>query len=88
MNPAAANTARYFWSADRRTQCLIDVTDQLHRMVWGVASFGNRRWPDAELVTPADPLEWLESQLAVRLGADNAAYRIGKVRAADAQVAA
>ena len=84
----AADTARYFWSADCQTQCLIEVPDILHRMVWGVASFGNRPFPNAEIVTPADPLDWLEAQLAVRLGAEGAAYRINKARASDLRVAA
>lgn len=84
----AANTARYFWSADCRTQCLIEVPDTLHRMVWGVATFSNRPLPNAEIVTPADPLDWLEAQLAVRLGAEGAAYRINKARASDLRVAA
>lgn len=84
----AADTARYFWSADCRTQCLIEVPDTLHRMVWGVASFGNRPFRDAEIVTPTDPLDWLEAQLAVRLGAEGAAYRINKARASDLRVAA
>lgn len=83
--PTAAT--RYFLSADRLTQCAVPMTDLLHRMIWGVATYGSAPWEGAEVVTPADPLEWLEGQMAVRLGDDNAAYRIGKVRAGEVQMA-
>lgn len=80
-------TTRYFLSADRLTQCAVPMTDLLHRMIWGVASYGSAPWEGAEIVRPADPLEWLEGQQAVRLGAENAAYRIAKARAGEVQMA-
>lgn len=75
---------RYFLSADRQTQCAVPMSDALHRMIWGVATYGNQPFDGAEVVTPADPLEWLEGQMAVRLGDVAAALRIAKARAGDA----
>lgn len=71
---------RYFLAADRQSQCAVPMSDDLHRMIWGVASYSSQPREGVAVVTPADPLAWLEGQLAVRLGAENAAYRIGKVR--------
>lgn len=72
---------RYFLSADRKTQCAVPMSDDLHRVLWGVATYSNKPHDGAEVVTAADPLTWLEGQIAVRCGEDNAALRIGKARA-------
>jgi hypothetical protein len=71
----------YFQSADRKSQCAIVTSDLLHRMIWGVTTHRNFPAKGVEVVTPADPLEWLEAQLAERVGAENAAYRISMARA-------
>lgn len=78
---------RYFLAADRLTQCAVPMTDLLHRMIWGVASYSSQPWEGAEIVRPADPLAWLEGQMAVRLGRLHAALRIDKVRAGEVQMA-
>lgn len=78
---------RYFLSADRQSQCAVPMSDDLHRVIWGVASYSSQPREGVKVVTPADPLAWLEGQMAVRLGAENAAFRIGKVRAAEVVLA-
>ena len=75
---------RYFLSADRQTQCLVPMSDNLHRMIWGVATYSNQPFKGAELVTAADPLCWLEGQMATRLGAAHAAQRIARAKQLDA----
>ena len=75
---------RYFLAADMRTQCAVPMSDSLHRMIWGVASYANAPREGVEVVSPADPMAWLEGQMAVRLGAENAAHRINWARKADA----
>lgn len=78
---------RYFLSADRQTQCAVPMSDALHRMIWGVATYSNAPFEGAETVKAADPFRWLEGQMAVRLGAANAAQRIAKAKELDARQA-
>jgi hypothetical protein len=79
----------YFLSWDTKTQIATVVTDDLHRVIWGRMTYGNRpfnRHPfDAELVTPADPIAWIKAQMACRVTAAAEARRNHKALIAPAQ---
>ena len=60
-------TARYFLSADRQTQIAAEMTEALHKRIWGRMTYGNAPFEGAVLVEVADPLEWIDGQMSVRV---------------------
>jgi len=60
-------TTRYFLAADRQTQIAADMSDALHKRIWGRMSYGNRPYEGVELVEVSDADAWIEAQMAVRV---------------------
>lgn len=63
---SAADAVSYFLSWDGKTQIAAVMSDDLHKVIWGRMTYGNRPHDGAVLVEAEDARSWIAAQMQAR----------------------
>ncbi|WP_420478273.1 hypothetical protein [Brevundimonas sp. FT23028] len=63
---AAADAVSYFLSWDGKTQIAAVMSEDLHKVIWGRMTYGNRPHDGAVLVEAEDARSWIAAQMQAR----------------------